>query len=173
MIWFGHFIERLVGIGGALIFSQFPLFILQYTHQMAGHVAELQKQLAAMTRVAMQGGKTLESFIQKFVQSQDVDFHAQGLLMQEMVERFSKLKSGLSTLQQSQIWERPFYFLKNWDGGVIQDTLRSYEPGFTLNMEGIIYALVGFLVAMGLVRLLRAGLVKLFRREKQMESKHG
>src|SRR5689334_6399572 len=103
--WFGTLFERLIGIAGALLLSQMPLFMLQYTHELSGHVAELQTQVTSISRVATQGGKNLDSFVEKFIRSADPDFHAQGMLMKGMVQRWHQLSDGLTALQQAAVWE--------------------------------------------------------------------
>ena len=159
--WLGTLFERLFGIAGAVALSQAPLFVTQYTHQMAGRVAELNAHVASMRQVALQGGKTLEVFILKFVTNPDPDFHAQGVLMQAMVQRWHTLSEGLYSLQHASLWERPFIFLKHLDSGVAHDTLRAFEPGLPLTLEGGLYACAGLLLATGLFRLLRAALYSL------------
>lgn len=165
--WLGSLFERLVAIAGAVALSQAPLFMTQYMHQMAGHVAELQHQVTSVNQVAMQGGKSLESFILKFVTNPDPDFHAQGLLMQQMVHRWHKLSEGLYSLQHAAIWEKPFIFLKHFDSGVMHDTSRTFEPGVPLTLEGALYACVGLVLATCLFKLIRLGLVALFRIKKR------
>ncbi len=167
--WLGNMCERLIGIAGAVILSQAPLFMLQYTHEMAGHVGELQSQVSSMAQVASQGGKNLDAFILKFLASQDPDFRAQGLLMQAMVQRWHQLSEGLTALQHAALWERPLVFLKVFDSKVAHDTYRSFEPGLPLTLEGGLYALAGLLMATGLFRLLRFGLRSLFSRQKISE----
>lgn len=154
--WFGSLFERLVGIVGAVLFSQLPLFMLQYTHQMVGHVAELQRHVSAITQVAAQGGKTLDALIQKFLLSADADFRAQGMLMQGMIQRWHQLSEGLVALQHAEFWQRPFVFLKYVDSDVVRDTYRAFEPGIPMTVEGTLYAIVGLLVGMALCKGVRA-----------------
>lgn len=154
--WFGTIFERLFGIAGALLLSQFPLFMQQYTHELSGHVAELHRQVGAMREVAHQGGKSLEAFILKFVANADPDIHAQGQLMQQMLHRWHQLSDGLTALQHAALWERPFLFLKSLDNGVVHDTWRSFEPGLPLTIEGACYAFAGLLIGTALFKLIRS-----------------
>ncbi len=156
--WFGNLLERLCGIAGALIFSQAPIFMQQYTHELAGHVAELHRQVSAMRQVAVQSGKSLELFIQKFVTSLDPDFRAQGELMEKMVHRWHQLSDGLTSLQHAALWERPYLFIHSLDSGVAHDTYRAFEPGLPLTLEGSLYAFAGLLLGTALFRLIRASL---------------
>jgi hypothetical protein len=168
--WLGTLFERLIGLLGALVLSQAPLFMLQYTHEMLGHVAELHRQVSSMSQVAMQGGKTLDAFIQKFLLSEDADFRAQGILMQGMVKRWHSLSEGVAALQHAAFWERPFVFFKHLDSGIVQDTYNSFEPGLPLTLEGGVYALAGLLLAIGLFRLLSGCLRGIFVRKRPVEA---
>lgn len=165
MKWFTTVLERLLGLIGALLFSQAPLFMLQYRHQMAGHVAELKRHVESMTQVAQQGGKSLQQFIQKFLTSTDADFRAQGQLMEGMVQRWQQLTEGLTRMQEASFWEQPYVFLKYFDRGVVADTYLTFQLGVPFTVEGACYALLGLLIGMGLFRLGR-GLFS-FRKEER------
>src|SRR5262249_34981594 len=83
-------------------------------------------------------------------------FHAQGELMQNMIQRWHLLSEGLTSLQKSIFWERPLIFFQYFDREVAVDTYRGFEPSVPLTLEGGLYALVGLLLGMGLFRLFRA-----------------
>lgn len=167
--WFGTILERLCGIAGALLLSQFPLFMQQYTHQLSGHVAELHRQVGAMREVALQGGKSLDAFILKFVANADPDIRAQGHLMQQMVHRWHQLSDGLASLLHAALWERPYLFFKYLDKGVVHDTWRTFEPGLPLTIEGACYAFAGLLVGTVLFKLIRSFMSALFSRIRPVQ----
>lgn len=160
----GTILERLFGIAGALILSQFPLFMKQYTHELSGHVAELNRQVSAMREVAHQGAKSLDAFILKFVANADPDIRAQGHLMQQMVHRWHQLSESLASLQHAALWERPYLFFQYLDKGVAHDTWRTFEPGLPMTIEGVCYAFAGLLAGTVLFKLLRSLMRALFSR---------
>lgn len=170
LTWMANLLDRFFGIAGAVALSQAPLFMQQYVHQMAGHVAELHRQVTAMQQVAVQTGKTLDSFILKFVASSDPDFQAQGKLMQAMFARWQSLSDGLSSLQHAALWERPVLFLRYMDASVAQDTWYSFSPGLPFTFEGLLYAAVGVLIGTCLFRLLRVALSTLRRSSHQQRA---
>jgi Protein of unknown function (DUF2937) len=153
--WIGKLIDRTFVVIGALIFSQAPLYMQQYTQQLSGHVAELNIQVDAMKKTAQQADKTLEQFIQKFLASGDADFRMQGELMQGMIERWNHLTEGLLAMQSTGLWQRPYVFAKyfNWD--IAASTFQHYKIGIPLTIEGLIYALAGMLLGYAFFLLIR------------------
>lgn len=141
-----NFLDRICVVIGALFFVQFPLFMQQYRHQLIGHVAELQFQLQKMRTVATASGKTLEQFIQKFMTSGDQDFSGQGIVMSEMIERWTDLSNSLFAMDNASIWTRPFVFVSHMNYDIAQSTLHSFEPGLPLSYEGAVYALCGICI---------------------------
>ncbi|MCE5317861.1 MAG: DUF2937 family protein, partial [Parachlamydia sp.] len=144
-------------------------FMQHYTHELSGHVAELNRQVGAMRDVALQGGKSLEAFIQKFVDSADPDFRAQGQLMHQMLHRWHQLSDGLTSLHHAALWERPYLFFKYLDSGVLHDTWRTFAPGIPLTIEGACYAFAGLLIGTALFKLIRSLMRALFSRLKPIQ----
>ena len=170
MKFIGNVFDKILALIGALVLSQGPVFMLAYTHVLSGHVAELKWQMDAMQKVAAQSGKSLDQFVQKFVMSQDTDFHLQGQLMQGIIERWNNFSDSLIALQQATVWSRPFQFIRHFDWNIARSTYGSYEIGLTLNLEGIVYALVGFLLGLCVALLLRHIFGLIFYRTKKSES---
>lgn len=167
--WCGRLIDRILVVAGALVFAQVPLFIQQYSHRLAGHVAELRYQLNQLRIVAESSGKSFEAYIQKFIDAGDADFVGQGKLIQAMITRSNHLTESLSAITEASPLTRPFAFLSHLDTDIVKGTVHSFTLGVPLTLEAGIYALVGILVGYGLYRTLRrifytAG--SLFRRKK-------
>lgn len=138
-------IDRLCAVAGAFLFSQIPLFMNYYTHQLIGHVAELQWQVSTMRHSASLVGKSLDQYVQKFRTHIDPDFSMQGGIMQQVIDRWNHFSEGLQGLQHASVWEKPFFFLKTLDWNITKNTFAAYQPGIPTSLEGGIYALVGLL----------------------------
>ena len=167
--WCGKLIDRILVVTGALIFAQAPLFMQQYSHRLAGHVAELRYQLNQLRIVAENSGKSFEAYIQKFLDAGDADFVGQGELMQGMITRSNDLSQSLSAITEASPLTRPFAFLSNFDTDILQGTLQSFTIGVPLTLESGLYALVGILVGYGIYRILCrivCTIGRLFRRKK-------
>ncbi len=155
MKWLGELVDRVFVVVGALVFCQGPLFIQQYTQRLAGHVDELQLQIDAMHKVAKKSGKSFAQYVQKFLSSTDVDFASQGELMQGMQTRFTQLSDSLVSLQQANLFTKPFVFLKHLNFDIFSSTMWSFQPGLLLTAEGLLYALVGMLFGYSAFRFLK------------------
>lgn len=152
--WLGGLTERLFGVAAAVAFSQCPLFIQQYLHQLSGHIAELQHQMDALQIVAGKTGKSVELFIQKFLMSSELEFRLQGQLLQNMHQRYHDFYDVLQTMQTAPAWERPLVFIRHVDKDVARDTWKAFEVGLPLTTEGGVYALIGIAIGCLLYKVL-------------------
>ena len=141
--WIAGLMDRAFAVLGAVIFAQAPLFMQQYTQQLIGREAELKLQVEGMRNAAAISGKTLESFIKKFIDSGDTDFALQGEAMQAMIARWHHLSDALSAMQHSNLWSRPFAFIYHLNGDAFSSTLSNFHAGLPITIEGAVYALVG------------------------------
>ena len=143
--WVTGLIDRIFAAAGGVLFSQVPLFMKQYAQQLNGHVAELRYQVDAMRQAATNSGKTLEQFIQKFVDNTDVDFVRQGDIMAAMVNRWHDITNALTALQDSTVVTRPFVFMRHVNGDIIRNTWAQYVFGLPFTLEGLVYAVIGII----------------------------
>lgn len=157
-LWIGKALKNILLILGAVIFFQFPVFMQQYQQQLIGHVHELKWQVDVLGKTAAKSGKSVDEYIKKFVDHPDTDFSNQGEVMQKVQTRWNKLSMALSRLQQASIFTRPFVFLYCIQGDIFKSTAESFELGVIFTMEGLLYALVGMMVAYGLYSFASAGL---------------
>lgn len=141
----GSLLDRLCIAAGALIGSQIPQFMQQYTQRLAGHIEALQKLVDQLRQIATFSHKTLEQYIQKFRDSSDSDFIYQGDFMQGILTRWQDLHQVLDHLTQSSMWLRPYYFLKDFQPDIAHSTLISFQPGLNLTLEGLCYAGAGMI----------------------------
>lgn len=136
-------LDRIFVVLGALICMQVPLYMQQYRQQLIGRVDELTQQVAMIRQVSAESNKTLEQFIQKFMDDKDIDFSRQGVLMRNMVHRLSDLSVSFLAVEQASIWLKPMIFFRYLDYGIARSTLSYYQPGVLLTYEGMIYTLIG------------------------------
>lgn len=141
--WLSGLLDRIFVVLGAFIFSQAPHFFQHYSQRLGGHVAELQRQIAAMQQAAERSGKSLQSYVQKFLSQSDVDLVSQGEIMQEIIVRHFDLSEAYTALVNASAFSRSFAFLRHFQLDIAKMTLRDFKLGLTFSMEGLIYALVG------------------------------
>lgn len=166
--WMGRWIDRLFAVLGAILFSQAPLYMHQYTQQMAGHVAELRWQYQAMEQAAWQTQKTLPLYIEKFTKSLDTDIVQQGKIMSSTIERYASFQEALTKLTGASAFGKPFIFLQYINPEVAKNTLTIFEPGFPFTEEGLAYALLGMILGYGVfygIGKMASGVFLLFKRQ--------
>jgi hypothetical protein len=144
--WLGRILDKICLFAGALLFSQFPLFIQYYTQQLSGRVDELKWQIDAIHQAALLSGKGIEQYINKFLSSQDADFVLQGQLMQQIISRWHHYSEGLFSLEHATVWMKPILFIQYLDWNVVHSTFGLYEMGLTFNMEGMVFGIIGMMI---------------------------
>jgi hypothetical protein len=168
--WIVNMLDRIFAVIGALVFSQAPMFMQQYKQQLAGHVAELHIQIDAINKAALESGKTLDAFIQKFTTNADLDFMRQGEVMQNMTERYRTLLENYAALTEASAFTKPFVFISNLHNDIVQSTFKTFNFGLEFSLEGLIYALVGIFLGYSLfagIRRIFATFLGLFSRKSK------
>ena len=100
--------ERIIVSLSVILCMQLPFFVIQYTHQLKGHLDELGWQVEQMERSALFSGKNLDQYISKFTQNSDSDFANQGIMMRAVTHRFKKLSQAWIELNKSSSLNTPF-----------------------------------------------------------------
>ncbi len=144
--WITGLLDRLFVVVGAFLGSQIPQFIQQYSQQLAGHVEELNYLLEQLHQVASYSNKTLEQYINKFLNNSDPDFLHQGEFMQTMLSRWQDLSIALQSLLESSIWTRPYAFIAHFNYEIAKSAFYSFQPSISLTLEGVCYTGVGLLI---------------------------
>lgn len=151
----GGVFDRLFALMGAFVFMQFPLFMNQYTHELKGHVNELQYHISLMNTAAATTGKSLEVYMQKFQNSSDPDFAAQGQLMQILFNRWQDFSHSLHALENSVVYKKLFVFMHYANKELFYSTFTSFQAGVETSFEGISYAFIGFFLGIFIYRILK------------------
>lgn len=175
--WLIGFFDRAFAVVGALACAQAPMFIQQYGHQLSGRVAELKLQVQSIEYSASLGQKSLEQYVQRFLESGDLDFARQGELMQRMTERYNVLSIAINELNSATVISKPFIFIKEFNWDIASSTFSQFQPGIPFTFEGLIYAIAGIALGYGLfalfmtiVRLCYKCVVGPFKRERNQIS---
>jgi predicted exporter len=160
--------DRIFIVAGAFFGSQIPQFMQQYTQRLAGHVEELHYLLDQIRLIASH--RNLDQYIYKFLSSSDQDFVQQGVFMQTLFSRWQNLSSALQALNESSLFTKPFVWMKHFDYDMAWATLKSYQPGFSLTLEGIYYTFLGILFGFLLYQLISKSIQFLFSSFKRFLS---
>lgn len=144
-------LASVVGVGLAVLLSQFPEYAQQYTQRLGGAVDELRIITEQFDQRASQGGLTRAAALERYNSSNDEFLAGEGSSMTATFQRFDKLSETLARIQNAGPVERfqslPAYF----DSDIGRRTLDNYKPALPVTVEGILYAGAGF--ALGYVLL--------------------
>jgi hypothetical protein len=88
--------------------------------------------------------------------------------MSEAVTRVDTLQSAQTALQDASLWARPFVFLRHVDSSIAHATWVIFKPAVPTTVEGLVYALCGMLVFIGIYHLgVKAPIVRLRARRRR------
>lgn len=155
----GWLFDRLSVVAGAWIGSQIPQFFQQYIQRLGGHIDELSYLKSQLNLYAGRSHKNLAQYTQKFLSEPDADFHLQGQFIQDIISRLDRLSNSLHSLLNSTDWNRLYRFFSEMDTETAKATLRSFQPGFSMSLEGVVYTGLGIILGYALYR----GSVHIFR----------
>lgn len=146
-------LDRVLCVAGAVLFSQAPEFMQQYLQRLGGHLDEARFQLAQFQRAAAQSGLTLERLISQTTANSDPAVARLGGVMTDAVQRADALAQAQDAILHASLWTRPFVFLRHMDSDIARATWTIFRPAVPTTAEGLVYALVGVAVLLGLYHL--------------------
>jgi hypothetical protein len=143
-------LDRALCVAGAVIFSQAPEFMQQYLQRLGGHLDEARRQLEQFKKVAAQSGLSLEQFIAQTNANADLAVAKLGGVMSGADARVEHLETAHAAILGASPLSRPFVFLQHVDAEIANATWSIYQPAVPTTVEGLLYALLGMAVMLGL-----------------------
>ncbi len=144
--------------------SQFPEFFQQYLQRLGGHADQAAIQAARIRDAAAAEKLSLQAYLDSFLNSQISAHRRQGEILQVELGEADRLRQSLESLTQSPVWQRPFLMASQAETDILQAAATAYQPAVPITPEGFIYAGIGALIAIILLRSLRS-IPSLFRRK--------
>lgn len=142
--------DRVLCILGAVVACQLPEFIQQYLQRLGGRLDEARRQLAQFTDIAAQSRLSLADFIDRTSHNADTSVARLAGVMRDTVSRVDSLSAADSAIRHASLWEKPFVFFSHFDPDIARATLSIYKPAVPTTLEGLVYAVLGMLVVLGL-----------------------
>lgn len=143
-------LDRALCVFGAVLFSQAPEFMQQYLQRLGGHLDEARRQLQQFQNAATSSGISLDELIHRTTTNAEPAVAKLGGVMTGTVERVDTLAAAQAALLDASLWTRPFVFLQHLDLAIARATWSVYQPAVPTTLEGLVYALLGMLVLLGL-----------------------
>lgn len=158
-------LDRVLCVLGAVVFSQLPEFIQQYTQRLEGHLDEARLQLARFTDAAAKAGQTVDQLVAGAAQSPDAAVASLGGVIRSTVARVDALGAADAALRHASSWSRPFVFAAHVDGSIARATWAIYRPAVPTTWEGLAYAGAGVIAVLAAYHLgVRAPLARALAR---------
>lgn len=140
-------LDRLVLLAAVLIAACIPSFIAQYRQRLGGRLDQVRSDLAPFQAIANHDfGGSLAKLIDYHLASRDTTFHREGVALQSMVDAAGRLRGALQGLN-ADLLHQCLYLLRHPDYDLLRSTWGAYQPGFTLTVQGALFALALGLIA--------------------------
>jgi len=135
-------LDRLILLAAVVGASCIPSFIAQYRQRLGGRLDQVQADLAPFQAIAGRSfGGDLSALIRYHLASRDSTFHREGQALQQLVDAAARLRAAVQGLNTDLV-HQCLYLLRHPDTQLLRDTWRIYQPGFTLTVQGVEFALV-------------------------------
>ena len=143
-------VDRLLLLAAAITGGLVPGFISQYRQRLGGRLDQALADLAPWQRLADQYHHgQLAELIQYHLASPDPTFHAEGAIIQSLVQSVARLQIAVDALHTS-LFRQIAYLSTHTDAELARATFSDWVPTFALSVEGILFALA-FALALWLV----------------------
>jgi len=137
-----------------LIGAQFPEYAQQYRQRLGGAIDELNAIIARFDADAAQNGLSEQEGITHLQHNPDVFVQSRGAQMTEIVTRRDKLARQAEIYTDGGAVKRVWELATQADPSIAWRAYESFEPGVPVTTEGLISALIGFIIGGGLIKLL-------------------
>jgi hypothetical protein len=142
-------IRRVVAtfVGGlsAAAASQAPEFTQQYAQRLGGAIDELRTIVRNFDQDAARAGIDREAGIRRLEGSSDTFVATRGLSMRDTIRRFETLQLQQQAMNAPDVLTRVGAMVKDYDQTIAQEAMKSFKPAIPLTLEGLFFALLGFL----------------------------
>jgi Protein of unknown function (DUF2937) len=135
-------LDRLVLLAAVLIAACVPSFIAQYRQRLGGRLDQVRADLAPFQAIASHDfGGSLARLIDYHLASPDATFRREGAALQAMVDAVARLRAAVDALNADLV-HQCLYLIRHPDYDLLRSTWSAYQPGFTLTVHGVLFALV-------------------------------
>jgi Protein of unknown function (DUF2937) len=143
-------IDRLLLLAAAIMGGLVPGFISQYRQRLGGRLDQALADLAPWQQLADQFHHGhLTELIQYHLASRDPTFHAEGAIIQSLVQTVARLQVAVDALHAT-LFQQLAYLSTHTEPELARATFRDWVPTFALSVEGLAFALT-FALAVWLI----------------------
>jgi len=147
-------IAALIGLFFAVAASQLPEYAQQYRQRLGGAIDELNALIERFDAEAAQSGMNEAQGITHLQQSEDRFVQQRGDQMRDTILRRDRLEKQSDDFAKAGPVGRILVLAEDFDPKIAARAYEAYEPAVPTTLEGLIAALIGFLVGIGLIHLI-------------------
>jgi Protein of unknown function (DUF2937) len=142
-----------IGLLCALFTSQVPEFMQQYLQRMGGAMDELNIVVSHFEEDSGRSGYEVTGALQLMTKNPEQLVRDQGTRMKENISRLNRLRQQHAAMKDAGTFGRLSAYLANVDGPINARTWDNYKFAVPLSVEGLLFALIGFLIPFVLIEL--------------------
>ena len=155
------------GLIGGIVASQGPEYAQQYRQRLGGGIDELRRVVSRFDADAQRAGLTRESAIERLRADREDLVRRRGEAMRAEAERLERLERQREAFAAAGPFGRLAVLAREADTDLARAAFQDFEPAVPTTSEGLVSALIGFIVGWGLARLLGLPLRWLFVRRRR------
>lgn len=151
------------GLLGAVLGSQLPEFAQQYRQRLGGALDELRPIVERFDQEARSEGLDRPAALRRLGDNPDTLARRRGDAVAESARRIQRLEDQQRRMAEAGPFGRVAALLAEPDATLWGGTMRTFEPAVPVTTEGLVAAVLGFLLGRGLIRWPAAGLSRMRR----------
>ena len=151
----GRFIVVIAAALGALIAAQFPEFSQQYRQRLGGALEELRQFVEDFDADAERNQLTRPAALETYDDAQEPFLRDRGVTARSTLSRYDRLFQQKVRLEAAEPLLRPVVVLNRPDMTVMHGAWADFQPGVPITPAALVWAVIGFFFAGGLVSLIR------------------
>lgn len=158
--------DKMAAVAGAVAGCQFPQYLAQYVQCLGGKILLAKENVEHYTQIASKNSLTLDQYVSHLHNVPDSVTSNTSTEIANQIHQLSYLQNSLDSIVHSNAFTKLPNFLAHLDWSVAHQAMENYTPGIPTTMEGLGYAMIGMLAAVGIYKAGKA-IVKLPFRKKE------
>jgi Protein of unknown function (DUF2937) len=135
-------LDRIILLAAIMLAACIPSYIVQYRQRLGGRLDQVHADLAPFQAIADRNfGGSLQKLIEHHMASPDSTFHQEGVAIQSMVDAIARFQDALQALNTDLV-HQCLYLAGHSDYDLARSTWNVYQPGFTLTLQGAVFAAI-------------------------------
>ena len=150
---FERITHAIVGAGGAAVATQFPAYFQQYLQRLGGARDEAIRAAEAAGSGASVLGLSIEEYARQLSSLGDQGA-VQSKVILDLIERSETLNASYQNVSNATALQQPFLLASAFDTEIGQRAWDAMEFALPLSVNGLIYAIIGLVVALGIFAII-------------------